>query len=227
MNRLALSHLVWGVGLFALTTGLFALTTTANAHMSFVDVKAYAGNQYIAVMNISHGCSDDAGNHYDTVGVEINIPANFTAVRPMDSTFGPATIEKDTNGQVTQLTWQKSLAALPEDSHFYQVTFRGKLPNTPLKTLTFSAKQICAEGKTTAWEGLDAPTLQVLPVHAAGWNKYTAQTNIDEATLKSFFKGAEIVWSNGAAFSANPVTQGLVTQKLTGIVQGAEYWVKY
>jgi hypothetical protein len=71
------------------------------------------------------------------------------------------------------------------------------------------------------------PKLRILPARAPGWNKYTAQSVIDAAMLSSYFGDAEVVWSSNAAYSANPVTDSMITNKLTEIPQGAEYWVKY
>lgn len=206
---------------------LFASMHAADAHVSFVANNAYAGKSYIATANIPHGCSDTNGTQYDTVKVEISIPAGFTGVRPQDSGFGPAAVEKDASGKVTKLIWTKSAAALPEDTHFYQLSFRGTLPNTPLQSLEFVTKQTCSGNTTKTWEGADVPALRILPARASGWNKYTAQTTINEVTIKAFFADAHIVWSNGAAYSANTVTAGLITNKLTTIPLGAEFWVKY
>ena len=207
--------------------GLLSITNIAGAHVSFVANNAYAGKSYIATANIPHGCEDGNGNHYDTIKIEMDMPAGFISVKPADASFGPASVEKDANGNVIKLIWNKAAAALEDDTNLYQVTFRGKLPNTPLQSLPFITKQTCANNTSFTWEGADVPALKLLPVRAPGWNKYTAQTTIDEATLKAFFADANIVWSNGAAYSSNSVTAGLITNKLTSIAQGAEYWVKY
>ena len=206
---------------------LLSIAHVADAHVSFVANNAYAGKSYVATANIPHGCEDSSLAKYDTIKIEITIPAGFTAVRPADAAFGPATIEKDGSGNVTKLIWTKAAAALTDDTHLYQVTFRGTLPNTPLQSLDFVTKQTCSGNTTKTWEGVDAPKLPVLPARAPGWNKYTAQENIDEATIKAFFADAYIVWSNGAAYSANAVTAGLITNKLTAIPLGAQFWVKY
>lgn len=210
-----------------IAAGLFSAASIANAHVSFVANNAYAGKSYVATANIPHGCEDEAGNKYDTLKIEMSIPAGFTSVRPADATFGPASVEKDGEGNVTKLIWTKTAAAAESDDFLYQVTFRGTLPATALQSLVFTTVQTCAEGKTFAWQGTDAPSLKVLPTRSIGWNKYTAQTALDEATIKAYFADAQIVWSNGAAYSANSVTNGLITTQLTAIAQGADYWVKY
>lgn len=202
------------------------------AHTSFV-VNAtnlpFAGKSYTATMNVGHGCEDETtGTHYDTEILEVEIPATFTKVRPMDATWGTAAVETDIAGNVTKLIWTRTLAAHAEDTHLYQVSFKGSLPNAPLTTLEFVATQRC-NGDTiaTVWEGADVPTLKLLPARLPGWNQYTAQADIDEATIKSFFADALIVWSNNAAYSANPHTAELITNPLTAIPLGAVFWVKY
>jgi hypothetical protein len=210
-----------------IAAGLFSVASIANAHVSFVANNAYAGKSYVATANIPHGCEDDAGNKYDTIKIEMSIPAGFTSVRPADATFGPASVEKDEAGNVTKMIWTKTAAAATSDDFLYQVTFRGTLPANALQSLAFTTTQTCAGDQSFTWEGTDAPALKVLPVRNSGWNKYTAQTALDEATIKAYFADAQIVWSNGAAYSANSVTNGLIITKLTSIAQGAEYWVKY
>jgi len=207
--------------------GLFAAIQSVQAHVSFVAVNAYAGKSYIATANIPHGCEDLVGNKYDTIKIEISIPAEFTGVRPADSAFGMASVEKDLAGNVIKLIWTKSTPELIEDTNFIQVSFRGTLPNAPLTTLELETTQTCAGATTKTWSGLDVPKLNILPARAPGWNKYTAQSTIDATMLGNFFKDAVIVWYGNAAYSANPVTNGLITNKLTDIPLGADFWVKY
>jgi periplasmic copper chaperone A len=206
---------------------LFISIQGAQAHVSFVADNAYAGKSYIATATIPHGCEDLVGNKYDTLKIEISIPPEFTGVRPADSAFGRASVEKDIDGNVTKLIWTKSAPELIEDSNFIQVSFRGTLPNAPLTTLELETTQTCAGATTKTWSGLDAPKLNILPARAPGWNKYTAQSPIDAAMLNTFFKDAAIVWYGSAAYSANPVTNGLISNKLTDIPLGADFWVKY
>ncbi len=212
---------------YLLTAGLFSIASIANAHISFVANNAYAGKTYIATANIPHGCEDVAGNAYDTLKIEMRVPAGFSEVRPADATFGPASVEKDAQGNITKLIWTKTGTAASSDDFLYQFSFRGKLPADAFQSLAFETLQTCSGETSKNWQGADAPALKVLPVRSTGWNKYTAQSLLDETTIKSYFSDAQIVWSNGAAYSANPVTSGLITNKLTSIAQGAEYWVKY
>lgn len=209
--------------------GMLGMFQPAHAHVSFGPNNAYAGKGYTATINVPHGCSDAVvtTTHYDTIKVVVTIPIAMTKVRPMDSVFGPATFEKDSNGNVTKLIWTKTTAALADDTHLYQFTFKGTLPDTPLKTLEFVTTQTCAGSSSKTWEGADVPKLYILPLRAPGWNKYTAQADIDLATITAFFSEAQIVWAGGAAYSANPVTAGLITAPLTTIPMGTEFWVKY
>lgn len=204
----------------------------AQAHTAFVvnaSSNAFAGKSYFATLNAGHGCEDAAGALYDTEKVTVEIPAGVTKVRPMDADWGPAKVEeKDANGNVTKISWTRTAPAHTEDSYLYRASFTATLPNAPMTTLAFRAVQSCNGGQVeTAWEGAEAPTLKLLPARTPGWNKFTAQANIDEATIKAFFADANIVWSGGAAYSANPVTAGLITTPLTSIPTGAEFWVKY
>lgn len=203
----------------------------AEAHTSFVITatsNAFAGKSYTATLNLSHGCEDSGGVKYDTERLEVEIPADVTSVRPMDAAWATAAVEKDGTGAVTKLIWTRTTTAHAEDSHLYRVQFLGKLPNAPLTTLAFRAVQYCNNSTLeTAWEGAEAPTLKLLPTRAPGWNKYTAQADMDEAAIKAFFADAYIVWSGDAAYSANPVTAGLISTPLTTIPTGAEFWVKY
>lgn len=206
--------------------------TAAHAHASFVvDATSIpvAGKSYVATLNLGHGCEDElTGTKYDTETVEVDIPSTFTSVRPLDAAWGTAAVEKDVNNNVVKLIWTRTIPAHTEDSHLYRVSFKGTLPIEPLTKLGFVTRQICNGGTlTTAWEGAATPTLKLMSARLPGWNKYTAQTDIDEATIKSFFADALIVWSNNAAYSANPVTAGLITTPLTSIPAGAEFWVKY
>ena len=209
---------------------------TAHAHTAFVitnSSNAFAGKSYFATMNLGHGCEDAVtGFKYDTEKLEVDIPVGVTSVRPMDAAWATATVVKDADGvNVTQIIWTRTSAPLAEDTQLYRVSFTAKLPDAPMTTLEFPARQYChnadAQEIVTPWEGPEAPTLKLLPAHTPGWNKYTAQADIDEATIKAFFSDAYIVWSGDAAYSANPVTAGLISKPLTTIPIGTEFWVKY
>lgn len=215
--------------MLATSAAMILATPLAQAHVSFVDNTAEAGRSFIATANISHGCEDVSG-HYDTYKVEIELPDGVTA-RPVHSSIGAASVDDAENP--TLLTWQKDPAdAEGHDSHFYQVEFRFSVPNTPLASLEFRTTQYCSDGAIEAglpliWEGADVPVILVVPVHAPGWNKYTAQADIDAGTIAAFFADAEIVWANNQAYSSNPVIAGLINNPLTVIPAGTDYWVKY
>lgn len=201
----------------------FAITASSNA---------FAGKSYFATMNLGHGCEDLlTGIKYDTEKLEVDIPAGITSIRPMDAAWADASVVKDSVGNITQLVWTRTSGNHPEDSQLYRVNFTAKLPDLPMTTVAFPTRQVChnenGDELVTPWEGLESPTLKLLPARALGWNKYTAQADIDEATMKAFFSDAYIVWSASAAYSANPVTAGLITNILTGIPSGSEFWVKY
>ncbi|WP_437782679.1 YcnI family copper-binding membrane protein [Sorangium sp. So ce1097] len=223
---------------------LFA-ATAAQAHIS-VSGPAFAGATHEASFGVGHGC-DGA----DTYRVKIQIPAGVTSVRPLDSTFGKAVLEKDAEGNVTAVVWTKPLAdVLPADTNYYKLSLRFQVPETPFKTLYFPTIQTCrtADGTETVaeWvatsgghgshgdnpdapESHPAPALTVLPPRAPGWNKYTVNEHVHDLSV---FKDALIVWAGKAAYSPNPSTQSLIetepdTEVLTMIHPGTEIWVKY
>jgi uncharacterized protein YcnI len=213
-----------GTALFAAGVLLLGAAQAARAHVTFVDNTAEAGRSFIAVANINHGCEDESGTH-DTYKVEMELPAGVTA-RPMGSALGAASV--DDSGDPVKLVWQRDSSAVgASDTLFYQVSFRFTVPTTPLAALAFRTTQYCAGGTQLVWEGVDAPTLQIVPVHVNGWNKYTAQADIALAAIAATFADAQIVWAGSQAYSANPVVAALIQNALTVIPAGTEYWVKY
>lgn len=215
-------------------SALLGAVPLAHAHTAFVDSDAVAGKSFFATLNIGHGCEDQAGIKYDTERLEVEIPASVSelnSIRPMDAPWAAASVVKDANGNITKLVWTKTDAVHSEDSQLYRVSFTAKLPNTPMTSLAFPAIQYCTDSGsneiTAEWIGAESPTLRLSEAHKSGWNKYTAQIDIDEATIKAFFANALIVWSGGTAYSSNPVTDSLITNKLTTISTGSEFWVKY
>jgi uncharacterized protein YcnI len=217
-----------------------AIPATSFAHVSLTGT-GNAGQQQVLTFNVGHGCEGA-----DTVGIEIAIPAEVTAVRAMPSAFGEATLQADDAGIVTAISWSKA-EARPLDDQFYQFAIRIKVPETPFATLYFPARQTCrnAAGEETvvAWdqlpeqlakvkegeETLPAPALTILPQRFPGWNKLTVPSAID---VLSVFDDAQIVWSGDSAYSSNPATQALIrsdktVDELTKIKAGAEIWVRY
>jgi hypothetical protein len=214
---------------------ILASIQVAEAHTVFVmDVTRVpvAGKTYTGTLNAGHGCEVAVVNStaikYDTERLEVVIPAGVTGVRPMDATWGKATVEKDlVSGNVTKIIWTNANVHT-EDSNLYQATFRATLPDAPMTILAFDVLQVCDSGNATAaWAGKDAAKLYVQPARKPGWNKYTAQVAIESATFPNFFADAQIVWAGGAAYSPNAETTKLITNALTTIPAGLEFWVKY
>ncbi|AUX24073.1 hypothetical protein SOCEGT47_046060 [Sorangium cellulosum] len=222
---------------------------TAPAAMAHISVSgpAFAGATHEASFGVGHGC-DGA----DTYRVKVQIPSGVTSVRPMDSAFGKAVLEKDAEGNVTAVVWTKPSVedVLPADTNYYKLTVRFSVPDTPFRVLHFPTIQTCrtADGVETTAEWVDAsgdhgshgtggdapaalpaPALMILPPRAPGWNKYTVNEHVHDLSV---FKDALIVWAGKAAYSPNPVTRGLIeaepdTEVLSEIHPGTEIWVKY
>ncbi|MGK3990971.1 YcnI family protein [Sorangium sp. So ce136] len=228
-----------------IVAGSLFTAALAHAHIS-VSGPAFAGATHEATFGVGHGC-DGA----DTYRVKVQIPAGVTSVRPADSTFGKAVLEKDSTGNVTAVIWTKPAAdVLPEDTNFYKLAVRFKVPDAPFTTLHFPTIQTCraADGTETTAEWTDtsgdhgshdtdagapathpAPALTILPPRAPGWNKYTVNEHVHDLSV---FSDALIVWAGKAAYSPNPSTQSLImtepdTEVLTMIHPGTEIWVKY
>lgn len=216
--------------LIASSVLLLGAAQAAQAHISFTNATVYANKSFVVTANIPHGCEDQSLVKHDTIRVEMTLPAAITNARPADAAWGAASVTTNGGGN-TVLVWEKTTApTLAQDTNFYQVTFRATAPNTPLVALELDTTQFCEGGTQTVWAasaGLEAPVLNVLPARVPGWNKYTAQADIDLATITAFFGDALIVWSNNAAYSANPNTAALITTPLTAIPAGQDYWVKY
>jgi hypothetical protein len=194
----------------------------AQAHVTFVDNTAEAGRSFLASANISHGCEAGA-DQFDTYRVVVELPAGVTA-RPVHSTLGNARVVG------TTLVWERTAppaATVADDTLFYRVDFRFTVPNLPFTKLTFRTTQTCTNGGTQVWEGVDVPTLLIVPVHVNGWNKYTAQSALDQTTITTFFADAQIVWFNGSAYSANPAVAAAIASPLTSIPAGGVFMVKY
>lgn len=231
--------------LFAALGAATVLTfvASADAHVAAASGPWFANATQELVFTIGHGCSGA-----DTYRLKVDIPAGVTAVRPMTSDFGKASVTKDSAGAVTSVTWQKADAdALDEDIAYYRLTLKVKTPDKPFTTLYFAAHQTCRakDGTLTTvdWVGLPgdpvpdggkaaepAAAFPLLPARAPGWNQYTVPVAVTD--LATYFKDAAIVWKGAQAFSANPSTQtqikstaGVTT--LTSLAAGDVVWVKY
>lgn len=203
----------------------------AQAHTSFVMSDAVAGKSFFGTLNVGHGCEDDTtGEHFDTQRMEVEIPSGVTGIRPMDAEWATSSIVKE-GETITKLVWTATGTAHSEDSHLYRASFKATLPNLPMTKIVFPTIQYCknAEGNEISieWTGDKSPTLKLKEASKPGWNKYTAQADMDEAAIAAFFSDAYIVWSGDAAYSANTITSELITNKLTAISTGSVYWVKY
>jgi uncharacterized protein YcnI len=201
----------------------------------------FANTTQEITFGVGHGCAGA-----DTSSVRVEIPPEVASVRTLTSDFGRATVETNTAGFVTAVTWQKPAAELlPADSAYYKLTLRVKVPNAPFTTLRFPAHQTCkgasGEDIVVDWvsatstgpdggEAEPAPTALVLPARKPGWNKFVLPIEITD--LSSFFGDALIVWRANSAYAPSQATSDLVkttagVTALTNLVVGDEIWVKY
>lgn len=135
------------------------LAGAAQAHIEIASGPAASNATTKVVFGVGHGC---AGT--DTYRVKIDIPAGVTSVRPMRSDFATPTVEKDSAGNVTSVTWQKPTAdALDIDIAYYELVLRLKTPDQPLTTVYFPAHQTCraSDGTLTTVEWTDVPATPV------------------------------------------------------------------
>jgi hypothetical protein len=231
------------IRLKASLVGTTAVLVTASAHAHVgLTTPVFAKTTAELSFGIGHGCGTD-----DTYRVKVDIPAGVTNVRPMGSDFGKASVEKDANGNVTAITWQKADAdLLPADTHYYKLTLRARMPDTPFVKLAFLTHQTCRSQSGTLsyheWVGLPdvpvpdggtgpepAPFTMILPARTPGWNKITVPVDLKDL---SFFRDALIVWKGTAAYSANANTAAQIKAEagvtaLTELKSGDEVWVKY
>jgi uncharacterized protein YcnI len=219
------------------------LPLIARAHISIISGAGFANTTQEITFGVGHGCAGA-----DTYKVRVEIPADVLSVRPMRSDFGKVSVEKDTAGTITAVTWQKADAdALDADIAYYKLVIRLKVPNKPFTTYYFPAHQSCRamDGTMTTvdWKMLPtdpvvdggaedepAPALAVLPARRPGWNKFVVAAPV--ADLAALFGDAQIVWKGTAAYSANPTTTELIgstsgVTALTSLAANDEIWVKY
>lgn len=224
----------------AAATLAVAFTGSASAHVSIVSGVGTANATQEITFGVGHGCAGA-----DTWRVRVQIPPNVTGVRPLPTDFGKATVEKDATGAVIAVTWQKADAeVLDDDSHYYKLVVRARMPDQPFTTFYFPAAQTCRakDGQLTTvnWSlvpplpdgGVDepAPELRLLPARRAGWNKWTVTQEL--TNLAAFFGDALIVWRGNSAYSANPVTAELATATagvatLSSVSPNDQIWVRY
>jgi len=223
--------------------GVLALPAVARAHVSIVSGPGFANTTQEVTFGVGHGCAGA-----DTVKVRVEIPADVLSVRPLRSDFGKPTVEKDTAGTITAVSWQKPDADfLDADIAYYKLVIRLKVPDKPFTTYYFKSQQTCraADGTltTVAWSMLPtdpivdggaadepAPALVVLPARRPGWNKVVVPRAVSD--LASVFADAQIVWKGTAAYSPSPTTTELIAATsgvtaLTSLAANDEIWVKY
>lgn len=230
----------------------FGLPQLAQAHVNVGGATGPAivgGHGFEMMVNVPHGCGVEADGmsvEYDTIAIEVQIPAEITSVRAMDSEFGKATFEKDADGKITKVIWTRDIASNPPQDgadYYYKLGLRVGLPNTPFKKLFFPTVQKCDNDVEVAWVSTDgghdhsghgggdepAPSLTLWPARSPGWNKYTVNEHLHDLTI---FRDAEIVWAGDKAYSFNAETMKLIqaedgVEVLEEIHAGTEIWVKY
>jgi uncharacterized protein YcnI len=219
--------------------GILLAPAIARAHVTVSSGPGFANSTQEIVFAVGHGCEGS-----DTYSVKVDIPAGVTSVRPLTSDFGKVTVEKNAEGDVIAVIWQKPDAELlASDFGYYKLALRLRVPNKPFTTVYFPTHQTCkaSDGTTltTHWVTTPgttgstdepAPELRIVPARKAGWNKFTVPGDITD--LSVYFSDALIVWKGTAAFSSNAVTTELAKgtsgiTELTELKANDEIWVKY
>ena len=220
-------------------TGLL-LSEMALAHVSITN-KLYANSYSQIELAVPHGCEG-----FDTVKVEVTIPDGFTGVRPLNSVFGPATVELDQEDAIFKIVWTTNKTEpYAIDSHAYSLAFRAKTPDAVFSTLYFPTVQTCEDQDgnifTSEWIGtqghdhsdasgvLPSPSALLYPKVTPGWSQFLINEHLHDLSI---FSDAEIVWLDSAAYSANPHTVQLIQEDseastLSEIHPGSMIWVKY
>lgn len=227
---------------------VLASSSTALAHVSLASGPAQANKTSKITFGIGHGC--ETGTAHDTYKVRVDIPAGVTSVRALTSDFGKATVIK-TGGVVTAVEWTRTDVndLLEEDTNYYELTIRARIPDAPFTQLQFNVTQTCREpgtagatGEPVLWDqpagsttGNPAPILTVVPARTAatGWNKFTVPVAVPNNKLATYLGDALIVWKGSSAFSSNSNTAAQITntQGVTALTAdlaaGDEIWVRY
>lgn len=216
----------------AVSCGLLSYTTSALAHVS-VSGPGFAGQRQILTFNVGHGCAGD-----DTVAVEIRLPEQVNAVRPVRGALGEGEVMTSSAGIPLAVTFSKQNARAMDDQ-YYRVALQITVPDTPFTTLYFPAIQTCrsavGDETTHEWIGLPgdpedpAPALTIMPERRPGWNKVVPDQTLTDLSL---FDDAQIVWQGNAAYSGSETTMELIMNTadvgvLSEISAGMDVWVKY
>jgi periplasmic copper chaperone A len=207
--------------------------TPAFAHVDVVG-PGIAGSRQIVKFTVGHGCAGA-----DTVGVQIHLPSEITAVRALPSAFGgDPLVATSSAGVPTSVLWRKTSARAADDG-FYELEMRITIPDRPFTAIYFKSTQTCRDAMgmetTVEWEALPgeqgepAAELYILPQRYPGWNKLTVPAELDDLSI---FDDAQIVWAGEAAYSKNPATMELIAAEpgvtvLSMIPAGTQIWVKY
>lgn len=237
--------------LFKLAISLLAVTSVNTiAHVGVANTPLYTGKTQEIVLSVPHGCSETVNGvskSYDTLRVEVQIPATLTGLRPLDAVFGAATLEKSEAGTITKVIWTKpDTADKGSDTHQYFFSVRAKVNTTAFTTVYLPTTQYCKNTNgqeiSAAWTAIGgdhdhsatttenpAPSFLVYPVRTKGWNKYIAPDHLHNMSI---FNDAEIVWKGKAGYSANANTAALIKAdaaytELSEIHPDEEFWVKY
>jgi uncharacterized protein YcnI len=219
----------------------------ASAHVSLASGPGYANTTQEVTFGVGHGCEGS-----DTFSIQIDIPEGVTSVRAVPTSFGAVSVQKNTAGVVTSVTFTKTEPVLATDDNYYKLSLRIKVPNAPFTTVYFPTHQTCKKPDGTVlpvvdWVGTSdnqghasdagaapepAPALVVLPARVPGWNKVSVPVAVSAEALAKLFADAQIVWKGSAAFSANPATLDQIKASsgvtvLAALAAGDEIWVKY
>jgi uncharacterized protein YcnI len=148
--------------LFTISLGLFAVASTAHAHIVLTEPKAVAGSYYKATLRVGHGCSGSA-----TTGLAVQVPAGFQGAKPQPKAGWAITTRKaklatpyNSHGKtvtddVVELRWtaaSKEMALL--DDQFDEFAFTGRLPNQ-VGPMWVKVLQICETGQND-WSEIPA-----------------------------------------------------------------------
>lgn len=225
-------------------------SSTALAHVSISSGPAQANKTSKITFSIGHGC--EGGAAVDTYKIRVDIPAGVTSIRALRSDFGKPTMIK-TGNVVTAVEWTRTDVddLLTEDTNYYELSIRARIPDAAFSQLQFNVTQTCRtpgaggtlsepvlwDQPTGATTGNPAPILTVVPARTAatGWNKFTvpANTTVANNKLATYFGDALIVWRGSSAFSSNSNTAAQITSTqgvtaLSGdLAAGDEIWVRY
>lgn len=213
----------------------------AIAHIGGNPTPIFANSTQEVTLSVGHGCEGADTSYIRTV-----IPAGVTNVRAMTSDFGRATVEKDMTGNAIAVNWVRADADLiPEDTNYYRLVIRARMPNTPFTTVFFPTEQRCklddggvAISLWTDTSGMPvdagapeaAPSVVLVPAHKNGWHQITVPVAVTNMAV--YFSDAQIVWRGNQAYSPVSSVNALISTTpgvtgLTALAANDQIWVKY